>query len=199
MTHLGRKLGFVVEAILAATFIMALVGNAVDKSDDRYLLVRRAGPPEKNYYDLSRTAQFLEPQLFNDTFFSRYQPSPKEMGIDVITETSVRYGTYQIWKVRVLAGFDTDNAASSAKDSVYLLDYPRQPDWKFCARKYTLTALGGGARSLTYTDFQDGKEYVMNLTTSWPRPWRVFELEILNNNAFPEIWQASKRTSEKVQ
>jgi hypothetical protein len=199
MTHLGRKLGFVVAAILVKTFTMVLVGNAVDKSDDRYLLVRRAGPPEKNYYDLSRTAQFLEPQLFNDTFFSRYQPSPKGIGIDVITETSVRYGTYQIWKVRVLAGYDTDNAASSAKDSVYLLDYPRQPDWKFCARKYTLTALGGGARSLTYTDFQDGKEYVMNLTPSWPRSWRVFELEILNDNAFPEIWQASKRTLEKVQ
>lgn len=199
MTHLGRKLGVVVEAILAATLTVALAGKAGDKSDFRYLVVRRAGPPEKNYYDLSRTAQFLEPQLFNDTFFNRYQPSPKGMGIDVITETAVRYGNYQIWKARVLAGYDTDNAASSTKDSVYLLDYPRQPDWKFCARKYNLTALGGGARKLTYTDFQDGKEYVMNLTPSWPRPWRVFELEILNNNAFPEIWQASKRSPEKVQ
>jgi len=199
MTHLGRKLGFVVVVILATTFTVTQVGKVVGKSDDRYLLVRRAGPPEKNYYDLSRTAQFLEPQLFNDTSFSRYQPAPKGMGIDVITETAVRYGNYQIWKVRVLAGYVTDNAASSAKDSVYLLDYPRQPDWKFCARKYDLTALGGGARKLTYTDLQDGKEYVINLTPSWPRPWQVFELEILNNNAFPEIWQASKRSPEKAQ
>jgi len=174
-------------------------GRAGDKSDDRYLLVRRAGPPEKNYYDLSRTAQLFEPQLFNDTFFSRYQPSPKRMGIDVITESTVRYGNYQVWKVRVLASYDTDKAASSAKQSVFLLDYPRQPDWKFCARKYTLTAVGGGTRKLTYTDFQDGQEYMMNLTPDWPRPWRVFELEILNNNAFPEIWQASKRPLEKGQ
>src|SRR5215472_5787856 len=111
MPHLGRKLGVVVAAILAATVTFA--GKAGDKSDDRYLLVRRAGPPLKNYYDLSRTAQLWEPQLFNDTFFSRYQPSPKGMGIDVITETTVRYGNYQVWKVRVLASYDTDKAAGS--------------------------------------------------------------------------------------
>jgi len=99
----------------------------------------------------------------------------------------------------VLASYDTDKAASSAKESVYLVDYPRQPDWKFCARKYALTEVGGGARNLTYTDFQDGKEYTMNLTPDWERPWRVFELEILNNNAFPEIWQASKHSLEKGQ
>lgn len=199
MTHLGWKLGVVAEAILAVTLTLALAGEAGEKSDLRYLLVRRAGRPEKNYYDLSRTAQFFEPQLFDDTFIRRYQPSPKWMGIDVETESTIRYGNYQVWKVRVLASYDTENAANSAKASVYLLDYPRQPDWKFCARKYDLTDLGGGARNLTYTDFQDGKEYLMKLTPSWPRPWRVFELEILNNNAFPEIWQASKRSREKAQ
>ena len=197
MLHLGRKLGVALTAILAASLTFELAGRPGDKTDDRYLLVRRAGTPEKNYYDLSRTAQLFEPQLFNDTFFSGYQPSPKRMGIDVITESTVRYGNYQVWKVRVLTSYDTDKAASSAKQSVFLLDYPRQPDWKFCAKKYALTAAGGGARKLTYTDFQDGKEYMMSLTPDWPRPWRVFELEILKNNAFPEIWQVSKSSLKK--
>jgi hypothetical protein len=52
--------------------------------------------------------------------------------------------------------------------------------------------LKDGARRITYIDFQDGKDVVMDLSADWPRPWQIFEIEILNANAFPEIWEASK-------
>jgi hypothetical protein len=56
-------------------------GNRVGKSADdglRLLLVhwaRRNGKAE-NYYDLSKTGKFLEPQLFNDEFFRHYKLRP---------------------------------------------------------------------------------------------------------------------------
>jgi hypothetical protein len=72
----------------------------------RFLLVRWAGEMRKlkNYYDLSKTGKFLEPQLFNDEFFRHYKPRDWDrIGLDIITDDSVRYGVYEVWKVRVMA------------------------------------------------------------------------------------------------
>jgi hypothetical protein len=82
---------------------------------------------------------------------------------------------------------------TSTQDGVYVLIYPRYPDWKFCAKKYSVVSSKDGARNITYTDFADGREYTIQLSSKWPRPWQVHEIEILSSNAFLEIWQASKR------
>ena len=168
--------------------------NAKSSADVWYLLVRRA--EGKNYYELSRTAQLLEPRFFNDEIFSRYQPSSRQMGFDISTDSTVRYGVYQAWKVRVVGTSDSVKTPASARDSAYVLTYPRNPDWKFCAKKYSVTSLKGGARKIVYTDFQDGKESVIDLSADWPRPWQIYEIEIVKANAFVEIWEASKGARE---
>jgi len=163
-----------------------------------YLLVRRAGRPERNYYELTRTARFLEPQLYNDDEISRFKPSPRNSGFDMETELTVRYGVYQAWKVRVVGDSDSPRAPTSTKVSMYVLIYPRNPDWRFCAKKYRFEALDNGARRIIYTDFQDGREYTFGLSPEWPRPWQIYEVEILNSNALPEIWRASKQPNVNV-
>jgi hypothetical protein len=166
--------------------------------DIRYLLVRRAGRPERNYYELTRTARFLEPQLYKDGDINRFKPSPRNFGFDIETELTVRYGVYQAWKVRVVGSSDSPRAPTSTKVSAYVLIYPRNPDWRFCARKYRFEALDNGARKITYTDFQDGREYTFRFGPEWPRPWQIYEVKILNSNAFLEIWRASKQPNADV-
>ena len=158
--------------------------------DVRYLLVRRVG--RKNYYDLSRKAQFLEPQL-PEELVKHYQPRAGTGGFDIITDSTVRYGVYQVWKVRVIETSDSDKNPTSSKDSVYVLLYPRNPDWVFCAKRYNMSA--NATRTLLYTDFQEGREHTIDLT-KWTRPWRVFEVEILNSNALTEIWHLSTGSPE---
>jgi len=41
-----------------------------------------------------------------------------------------------------------------------------------------------GGQNITYTDFQDGHEYTMELSPDWPRPWTIYEVEILSSNVF---------------
>jgi hypothetical protein len=168
--------------------------DSQDTGDLRYLLVRRAGSPERNYYELSRTARFLEPQRLSDEMVGGYKPSPRNYGFDIETEFTVRYGVYQAWKVRVVGTSDSAKAPNSAKESVYVLIYPRDrnPDWTFCARKYRVVS--GKAARVIYTDFQDGKEHTVELSSKWKHPWQVSEIEILNSNAFVEIWEASKHS-----
>jgi hypothetical protein len=196
----GLKLAFVFVATLltvsALEWSMLAADNAKSSTDVWYLLVRRA--EGKNYYELSRTAQLLEPQLFNDELFSRYQPSSRQMGFDISTDSTVRYGVYQAWKVRVVGTSDSVKTPASSKDSAYVLIYPRNADWKFCAKKYNVAPLRGGARRIVYTDFQDGKENVIDVSADRPRPWQIYEIEILKANAFVEIWEASKRSREGV-
>ena len=158
-------------------------------ADLRYLLVRRA--ERKNYYDLSRKAQFLEPLA--EEIIKQYQPRVSTTGFDIITDSTVRYSVYQVWKVRVIETSDTDKRPTSTRDSAYVLRYPRNPDWVFCAKRYNVSA--NATRTLVYTDFQDGREYAIDLT-KWTRPWQVFEVEILNPNALTEIWQLSKSSWE---
>jgi hypothetical protein len=197
--HPRLELFKVLAAMLAAFFLASTILAAQDAdrtSGFWYLLVRRADRPEKNYYDLSRTARFLEPQLFSDELFRHLQSSPQHLGFDVITDSTVRYGVYQVWKVRAVGISDSMQSPASTRDSAYVLIYPRNPDWKFCARKYSVQTLTGGARKIVYTDFQDGKQYTLDLSPQWPRSWQIYEVEILNANALPEIWQVSKRSTE---
>lgn len=156
--------------------------------DLRYMLVRHQ---EKNYYELSRAVFILGHPSLEE--MRKYEPSAKHYGFDVITDRSnvpYRYGVYQAWKVRLVATSDTQKAPASTKDSVYVLMYLRNPDWIFCATKYSVVETGNGARKLIYSDFQNGHEYSMELSAEWPRPWQIYELEILNSNAFVEILEA---------
>jgi hypothetical protein len=120
------------------------------------------------------------------------------MGFDMSTDSTVRYGVYQAWKVRVVGTSDSVKMPASSKDSAYVLIYPRNADWKFCAKKYNVAHLRGGARRIVYTDFQDGKENVIDVSADRPRPWQIYEIEIVKANAFVEIWEASKRSREGV-
>jgi hypothetical protein len=183
-------------------FILLMVSvvsaqSSSQSADDglRFLLVRWAGETGKlkNYYDLSKTCKFFEPQLFNDEFFRQYKPRARDrIGPDIITDETVRYGVYQVWRARVTATSDTQKTAASAKDGAYVLIYARNPDWRFAAKRYKVERTASGGQTVTYTDFQDGREYKMELSADWPRAWTVHEIEILSANAFEEIWQASK-------
>lgn len=186
----GRQAG---KADLSSAVASSKAQTGKDASDVRYLLVRRAGRPERNYYELTRTATFLEPQLFNDEVIRRLKPSQSGFSCDIVSEYTVRYGVYQAWKVRVIRILDSQKAPVSTKVSVYVLVYPRHPDWKFCARNYRIESSNNGERKIIYTDFQDGRESTFVLSPEWPRPWQIYEIGILNSNAFPEIWQASKQ------
>ena len=43
-------------------------------------------------------------------------------------------------------------------------------------------AFEGWCRRIVYTDFQGGKENVVDVT-DWPRPWQIYQIEILKANA----------------
>ncbi len=94
--------------------------------------------------------------------------------------------------MRVVGTTDSVETPASAKDSAYVLIYPRNPDWKFCAKKYSVVSLKGGAGRNRLHRFPDGKENVIDLSADWPRPWQIYEIEILKANAFVEIWEATK-------
>jgi hypothetical protein len=181
--------------VLVANFAWAQSSSQSADDGLRFLLVRWAGEMGKlkNYYDLSKTGRFLEPQLFNDEFFRHYKPRDRDrIGLDIITDDSVRYGVYEVWKVHVMATSDTQKARASAKDGAYVLIYARNPDWRFAAKRYQVERTATGGQILTYTDFLDGRDYKMELSADWPRSWTVHEIEVLRANGFEEIWQASK-------
>jgi hypothetical protein len=168
------------------------VGKPKDDEDVPYLLVRRAGRPERNYYELTgpQRSSNLNSTMMNSLGYSSHH---RRSCCDIVSDYTVRYGVYQAWKVRVISTSDSQGAPTSTKDSVYVLVYARHPDWKFCARKYRIESSNDGARKIIYTDFQDRREYTFELSPKWPRPWQIYEVEIQSSNAFPEIWQASKK------
>lgn len=155
-----------------------------------YLLARWAGRPQRNYYELTRYVHFVGP--ISEEGARNYKPSFSKIGVDIITDDTVRYDVYQAWKVRVLKTTGTKSTPVSAKDGVYVLIYGRNPDWKFAVKKYRVERRADGGQIVTYTDFQDGHEYVMDLSADWPRPWTVYEIEVQDANAFLEIWHASQ-------
>jgi hypothetical protein len=156
---------FIVVILLAqVTLLLKQPINAADdaNAEIRYLLVRRAGSPEKNYYELSRTARLLEPQLFNDEFFKQYRGGkPKGIGLDIITDSTIRYGVYQAWKVRITRTADSIKEPTSTKESGYVLTYPRNPDWIFCAKRYNVLSSSTRDRTVIYTDFQNGSSHLL--------------------------------------
>lgn len=81
----------------------------------------------------------------------------------------------------------------NVEDSTYVLSYSRNPDWKFAAKKYRVVRSPNGGQSITYIDFQDGREYNMELSADWPRAWTIYEVEIVSSNGFVEIWQATSQ------
>ena len=169
----------------------------------RYLVVWRGGRPEKNYYELTMRAEFMERRLYDEELLRRYVEFVRheEMlghhnfgpGPDIITDHTARYGVYKTWKVRIIGTSDSQKAPTSAKDGTFVLTYSRNPDWNFAAKKYKVVRRANGGQSVTYTDFQDGREYTMELSPDWPRSWMIYEVEILSSNAFIEIWQTSER------
>jgi hypothetical protein len=96
---------------------------------------------------------------------------------------------YQAWKVRVIRTSDSEKAPTSTKDGSYVIIYPRNYDWKFAAKNYKSVRTATGGQNLTYTDFQDGHEYTVELSPDWPRAWIIYEIEVLSTNAFVEIWE----------
>jgi hypothetical protein len=165
---------------------------AIQQAEDSgswYLLARRAGRPEKNFYELTRKARFLEQGLLSEEMVRKYKPSPAHAGFDIETDGTVRYGVYQAWKVRVIRTSDSEKAPTSTKDGIYVLVYPRNPDWKFAAKGYKSVRTANVGRTLTYTDFQDGHECTVKLSPDWPRPWTIYEVEVLSSNAWVEIFR----------
>jgi len=167
----------------------------------RYLVVWRGGRPEKNYYELTREAEFMERHLYTEELVRQLEELARheEMlghhnfgyGADIITDSTVRYGVYKIWKVRVIGTSDSQKAPASVKDGTFILTYSRNPDWNFAAKKYKVVRRTNAGQSVTYMDLQDGREYTMEWSPDWPRPWMIYEIEVLSSSAFVEIWQTS--------
>ena len=185
---------------IGALFVVAIAPSLgaqlspvpLPNADQRYLLVRRArgtATSSENWYDLTRSA-FCVACGHSSEELRQYKPSPKNYGFDVVSERTVRYGVYQAWRVRIVSTSDSQKAPVSTRDATYVLLYPRNPDWIFGATKYSVMSTQGGAKKITYTDFQDGHEYTIDLSPEWPRPWQIYEVEILASNVFAEIVQA---------
>jgi hypothetical protein len=169
-----------------AVFSLALLAPlgatpAQDSDDLRYLLVRRAGSPEKNYYEFARRVV----GIMDAGLQFRGQ-------LDVITEDpgSIRYGVYRIYRTRVLRETDSEKQPASAAEGDFVLIYRRDPDLKFCAKRYRFESESSGARKITYTDFVDGREYSFRMTKNWPRPFSIYVVEVLPSDLLHDVWQS---------
>ena len=149
--------------------ISAAAGETRKRDDIRYLVIRRAGRPEKNYYELAKQVRLL--------------------GADVVTSEppGIRYGVHSIWKVRVQRITDSKNDAVSAKAATYILIYERDPDVRFCAQHYNVSSRSSGARYIDYTDCVDGQRYSFEMTQQWPRPFVIYEVEVLDRNVLQAL------------
>jgi hypothetical protein len=153
---------------------------AQNSGDLRYLLVRRAGAPEKNYYEFARRLVGI---LDADLEFHGW--------LDVETEDpgSMRYGVYKIYQTRVVRETDSEKQPASPADGAFVLIYRRDPDLKFCARRYRFEREPSGERKITYTDFEDGREYSFRMTKNWPRPFAISVVDVLPANLLHDVWQ----------
>ena len=167
---------------LSVLTLMVPVGatQAQNPDDLRYLLVRRAGTPEKNYYEFARRVVGI---LDADIQFHGW--------LDVETEDpgSIRYGVYKIYQVRVVRETDSEKQPVSPVDGAFVLIYHRDPDMKFCARRYRFERESSGERKITYTDCEDGREYSFRMTKNWPRPFAISVINVLPNNLLHDVWQ----------
>jgi len=149
--------------------IWAAVGEARKNDDIRYLVIRRAGRPEKNYYELAKQVELFDGDVVT-----------KEPG-------GIRYGVHSIWKVRVQRITDSKKDAVSARDATYVLIYERDPDVRFCAQDYNVSSLSSGERRVDYTDCEDGKRYSFGMTQHWPRPFVIYEVDVLDRKVLQAL------------
>jgi hypothetical protein len=178
--------------IVAVLLFMPLLvypasGQARDLDDVRYLVIRRAGSPEKNYYELAKQVVIADAP-------PSYVPL-----LDVITKEpdGIRYDVHSIWKVRVLRVTDSQKDSASPKDADYVLIYERDPDVRFCSIRYEVSSLPSGGRQIKYTDCEDKKQYFFKMTKQWPRPFVIYDVEVMDRDALHDVWkrQAKSHTS----
>lgn len=149
-------------------------GQTGEHDDFRYLVIRRGGRPEKNYYELAKQVS-----LFDGEVVTR-EPA------------GIRYGVHSIWKVRVQRVTDSQKDPASLKDAYYVLIYERDPDKRFCAVHYDISALPPGARRIAYTDCEDKKQYSFEMTQLWPRPFVIYEVDVLERDVLRGLWERQK-------
>ena len=166
-------------ALSVLTLIPLGAAPAQNSGDLRYLLIRRAGTPEKNYYEFARRVVGI---LDSDIAFHGW--------LDVETEDpgSIRYGVYKIYQARVVRKTDSEKQPTSPADGAFVLIDHRDPDLKFCARRYRFERESSGERKITYTDFEDGREYSFRMT-NWPRPFAISVINVLPNDLLHDVWQ----------
>jgi hypothetical protein len=144
-------------------------GQVGAPDDVRYLVIRRAGRPEKNYYELAKQVELFDRDVVT-----------KEPG-------GIRYGVHSIWKVLVQRVTDSRNDSASPRDAHYVLIYERDPDIRFCAQRYKVSNLHSGARRIDYTDCEDKKQYSFEMTPQWPRPFVIYEVEVLDRKVLQAL------------
>jgi hypothetical protein len=164
--------------------VCAASGQAREVDDVRYLVIRRAGGPEKNYYELAKQVVIVDAP-------PRFVPL-----MDVMTKEpdGIRYDVHSIWKVRVLRVTDSQKDSVSPKDGDYVLIYERDPDGRFCAIRYEVSSLPSGRRQIKYTDCEDKKQYSFEMTKQWPRPFVIYVLEVLDRDTLHDVWQRQAKS-----
>jgi hypothetical protein len=180
----GRSASGILALALLALILPLGVTPARNSDDLRYLLVRRAGTPEKNYYEFARRVVGMADA---DLEFHGL--------LDVETEDpgSMRYSVYKIYQTRVVRETDSEKQPASPADAAFVLIYRRDPDLKFCARRYRFEREPAGERKITYTDFEDGREYSFRMTRNWPRPFVIYAVEVFPANLLHDVWQKFHR------
>jgi hypothetical protein len=176
---------------VAFLFVLLIVwplsGQTKPADDIRYLVIRTAGgPPDKKYYELAKQVEMAD---------RAPGYAPGLMDIETTEPRSIRYGVHSIWKVRVLRITDSVKDPVSSRDVFYALIYERHPDVRFCGVRYEVQNLPSGRRRIEYTDCEDKKLYSFGMTKEWPRPFVIYELEILDRDALRAVWQ---RQVEKI-
>jgi hypothetical protein len=169
---------------VAFLFVLLMVwplsGQTKPTDDIRYLVIRRAGgPPDKNYYELAKQVEMAD---------RAPGYAPGLMDIETTEPRSIRYGVHSIWKVRVLRSTDSVKDPVSSRAAFYALIYERDPDVRFCGVRYEVQNLPSGRRRIEYTDCEDKKRYSFGMTKEWPRPFVIYELEVLDRDALRAVW-----------
>lgn len=160
--------------------VWPLSGQTKPADDIRYLVIRTAGgPPDKNYYELAKQVEMAD---------RAPDYAPGLMDIMTTGPRSIRYGVHSIWKVRVLRSTDSVKDPVSSRDAFYALIYERDPDVRFCGVRYEVQNLPSGGRRIEYTDCEDKKRYSFGMTKEWPRPFVIYELEVLDRDALRAVW-----------
>ena len=175
-------------AVLLALIVTGSATLAQGPEDVRYLVVRRGGGPEKNYYEFVGRVVGV---------FDHFPGVPDfHSGTGVITKEpeSVRYSVYRIYRTRVLHETDSEKQPASTAEGAFVLIYRRDPDRTFCASRYRFDREPSGGRKITYTDFEDGREYSFHMTKDWPRPFVIYKVDVIPSNLLDDDGWMSTRS-----